>query len=82
MPSVSGRQHRYMELMAHDADKAKAAGMPQKVAKDFVAADKAAGKHFPASRATRYAKPRKRKMDAANALTGSPLAGTGTGIEG
>lgn len=62
MPSVSGRQHRYMEMIAHDPAKAKAEGVPQKVAKDFVAADKAGGKKFagPPSRKTRYDNPRKR----------------------
>lgn len=47
-------------MMAHDPAKAKAAGMSQDVARDFVEADKAAGKKFPASRDTRYANPRKR----------------------
>ncbi len=76
MPSVSAKQHRYMEMIAHDPAKAKEEGVPQKVGKDFVDADKEAGKKFtkpPASRKTRYANPRKRKMDVANALTGDVL---------
>lgn len=41
MPSKSARQHRFMEAAAHNAAFAKKAGIPQKVAKEFVAADKA-----------------------------------------
>jgi len=44
MPSVSGKQHRFMEMIAHDPAKAKAAGVPQSVGKDFAEADK--GKSF------------------------------------
>ena len=40
MPSKSPAQHRLMEAAAHDPKFAKKAGVPQKVAKDFVAADK------------------------------------------
>ena len=41
MPSKSPKQHRFMEAAAHNAAFAKKAGIPQKVAKEFVAADKA-----------------------------------------
>lgn len=44
MPSKSAKQHRMMEGAAHDRAFAKKVGVPQKVAKEFVAADKAAGK--------------------------------------
>lgn len=44
MPSVSGRQHRFMEMIAHDPEAAKRVGVPQSVGKEFAAADK--GKHF------------------------------------
>lgn len=44
MPSTSGRQHRLMEIVAHDPKAAKRVGVPQSVGKDFVAADK--GKKF------------------------------------
>jgi hypothetical protein len=40
----SGKQHRFMETVAHDADFAKKAGVPQSVGKDFADADK--GKTF------------------------------------
>lgn len=44
MPSVSGAQHRLMEGVAHNPAFAKKVGIPQKVGKDFAAADK--GKKF------------------------------------
>lgn len=43
MPSVSGKQHRFMEAIAHNASFAKKAGVPQSVGKDFAAADDKAG---------------------------------------
>jgi len=43
MPSTSAKQHRFMEAVAHNPKFAKAAGVPQKVGKDFARADKAAG---------------------------------------
>lgn len=39
MPSESGKQHRLMEGAAHNPEFAKKAGVPQKVAKEFVMAD-------------------------------------------
>jgi hypothetical protein len=44
MPSVSGKQHRFMELVAHDPKAAKRVGVPQSVGRDFSEADK--GKTF------------------------------------
>lgn len=44
MPSKSGAQHRLMEMVAHDPKAAKRVGIPQKVGKDFAAAD--AGRKF------------------------------------
>lgn len=46
MPSVSGKQHRLMEMVAHDSKAAKRLGIKQSVGEDFVQADKAAGKKF------------------------------------
>ena len=40
MPSVSDKQHNLMEAVAHNAKFAAKAGIPQKVGKDFAAADK------------------------------------------
>lgn len=39
MPSKSGKQHRFMEMVAHDPKAAKRTGVPQSVGKDFVMAD-------------------------------------------
>jgi len=47
MPSVSGKQHRLMEAVAHDKGFAKKVGIKQSVGKDFAEADK--GKTFPKS---------------------------------
>lgn len=43
MPSVSGKQHRFMEAIAHSTGFAKKAGVPQSVGKDFAKADDRAG---------------------------------------
>lgn len=40
MPSVSKKQHNFMEAVAHSPKFAKKAGVPQSVGKDFAAADK------------------------------------------
>lgn len=39
MPSTSKKQHNFMEALAHNVAFAKKVGVPQKVGKDFVAAD-------------------------------------------
>lgn len=39
MPSVSQRQHNFMEMVAHDPAAAKRVGVPQSVGQDFVKAD-------------------------------------------
>lgn len=40
MPSVSGKQHRLMALVANDPAASKRLGIPKKVGKDFMEADK------------------------------------------
>ena len=40
MPSVSKKQHNFMEAVAHNPAFAKKAGVPQSVGKDFSTADK------------------------------------------
>lgn len=40
MPSKSGKQHRFMEAIAHDKVFAKKAGVSQSIGKDFEQADK------------------------------------------
>ena len=44
MPTVSKKQHNFMEMVAHDPAAAKRVGVPQSVGKDFAEADKAQGK--------------------------------------
>ena len=44
MPSVSKKQHNFMEAVAHNPSFAKKAGVPQSVGKHFSSADK--GKTF------------------------------------
>jgi hypothetical protein len=44
MPSVSKKQHNFMEMVAHSPKMAKKVGVPQSVGKEFAAADK--GKTF------------------------------------
>ena len=44
MPSTSGKQHRFMEMVSHDPAAAKRVGVPQSVGSDFVKAD--AGRMF------------------------------------
>ena len=44
MPSTSGKQHRFMEAIAHNKAFAKKVGVPQSVGQDFSNADK--GKNF------------------------------------
>lgn len=39
MPSESGKQHRFMEMVAHNPAAAKQVGVPQSVGRDFVMAD-------------------------------------------
>jgi hypothetical protein len=50
MPSKSAQQHRFMEAAAHNPAFAEKAGIPQNVAKEFVAADKKAAKRTPSKR--------------------------------
>lgn len=40
MPSQSGKQHRFMEMVAHDPGAAKRVGVPQSVGREFADADK------------------------------------------
>lgn len=44
MPSVSRLQHRFMQIASHDKKFAEQHHIPQKVAKEFVDADRRAGK--------------------------------------
>jgi hypothetical protein len=53
MPSKFPQQRRFMEAAAHNPVFAEKAGIPQKVAKEFVAADKKAAKKTGKSRGRR-----------------------------
>jgi hypothetical protein len=44
MPSKNAKQHKLMQAVAHSPQFAKKVGIKQSVGKDFVAADKKAGK--------------------------------------
>jgi hypothetical protein len=46
MPDVSGKQHRFMEGIAHGMKPRGGKGPSVAVAQEFVQADKAEGKHF------------------------------------
>ena len=54
MPSVSKKQHNFMEAIAHSPSFAKKAGVPQSVGQDFSKADK--GKTFKESGMKKMAK--------------------------
>lgn len=57
-PSVSGPQHRFMEMVAHDSTAAKRVGVPQSVGREFALADM--GRQF-ATPQKKTAKKAKRK---------------------
>lgn len=44
MPTVSAKQHRFMEAVKHDAAFAKKVGVPQSVGREFADADEAKAK--------------------------------------
>jgi hypothetical protein len=56
MPSKSGKQHRFMEMVAHDPKAAKRVGVPQSVGKEFAKADAAKSKDKTTSTAKRLEK--------------------------
>ncbi len=47
MPSVSPAQARYMAMLANNPKKAKAAGVPLKVAREFHEAEDVAARMYP-----------------------------------
>lgn len=62
MPSVSGKQHRFMEMVAHDPAAAKRVGVPQSVGQDFAQADK--GRKFSTKGIASAMRKHKPKMEA------------------
>lgn len=76
MPSKSSSQHRLMAAVAHNPDFAKKVGIPTKVGKEFVAADKKKGGGVNA--AGNYTKPEMRKR-IFNSVKAAAVQGTGAG---
>ena len=76
MPSKSPSQHRLMAAVAHNPDFAKKVGIPTKVGKEFVAADKKKGGGVNA--AGNYTKPEMRKR-IFNSVKAAAVQGTGAG---
>ena len=80
MPSVSSRQHRFMEMVAHDPAAAKRVGVPQSVGEEFSQADK--GRKFSTkavSNALRKRKPNP-KSEGKDELPFEGNATGGTGV--
>lgn len=61
MPSVSKKQHNTMQAAKHNPAFAKKVGIPQKVAREFVAADKRVGRYQKRKKVKAYRKPGKRR---------------------
>jgi len=55
MPSVSPKQHRFMEAVAHNPQFAREAGVPQSVGQEFAKADEAKASAPPSPHALRLA---------------------------
>jgi len=76
MPSKSPSQHRLMMAVAHNPDYAKKVGIPTKVGKEFVTADKKMGGSVNA--AGNYTKPEMRKR-IVSSVKAAAVQGTGAG---
>lgn len=61
MPSVSKKQHNFMEAVAHSAEFAKRANVPQSVGKEFAKEDATANKR--ARQQALYDHPRSKNKD-------------------
>lgn len=59
MPSQSPKQHRFMEMVAHDPKAARRVGVPQSVGREFVMAD--IGRKFSGAPKPKSAKSRARR---------------------
>lgn len=70
MPSVSKKQHNLMAMVAHDPKAAKRLGIPQKVGKDYVEADK--GRKFGSGGTMKESKEMMRKEVAFMKKKGAP----------
>jgi hypothetical protein len=71
VPSVSKKQHNFMEAVAHNPSFAKKAGVPQSVGKDFSSADK--GKTFKRGGVMAKANPFMEMVAKKKAAAGKPM---------
>ena len=78
MPSKSSSQHRLMEAVAHNPAFAKKVGIPSKVGKEFVRADKRMAEGGGVNAAGNYTKPELRKR-IVSAVKSEATQGTGAG---
>jgi hypothetical protein len=78
MPSKSPSQHRLMAAVAHNPAFAKKVGIPAKVGKEFVRADKNMDEGGNVNAAGNYTKPEMRKRIVSN-VKAAAVQGTGAG---
>jgi len=78
MPSKSPEQHRFMDAVAHNPKFAKKVGVPTKVGKEFVRADKKMADGGGVNAAGNYTKPELRKRIVSQ-VKSAATHGTGAG---
>jgi hypothetical protein len=78
MPTKSPKQHRFMDAVAHNPKFAKKTGIPQKVGKEFVRADKRMADGGGVNAAGNYTKPELRKRIVSQ-VKSAATHGTGAG---
>ena len=78
MPSISPAQHKLMAAVALNPEFAKKAGIPQKVGKEFVRADKRMADGGSVNAAGNYTKPELRKRIVSQ-VKAAATQGTGAG---
>jgi hypothetical protein len=78
MPSKSSSQHKLMEAVAHNPSFAKKVGIPSKVGKEFVRADKKMADGGKVNAAGNYTKPELRKRIVSQ-VKSQATHGTGAG---
>jgi len=78
MPTKSSSQHKLMAAVAHNPDFAKKTGIPQKVGKEFVRADKRMADGGSVNEAGNYTKPELRKRIVSQ-VKSEATHGTGAG---
>ena len=78
MPTKSSSQHKLMQAVAHNPSFAKKVGIPSKVGKEFVRADKRMADGGKVNAAGNYTKPELRKR-IVSAVKSEATHGTGAG---